>query len=196
MAPPAGVVLIVEDDPINSEMIATCLDRAALRCIRVTHFAAAMEALAAEPVDLVIADNVLPDRSGLELLHYVKEKFPTLDVMLMTAYASMGSVLSAVGEGVYDYLVKPLTDFDDFTKRVQRALEKRRVMLENQRLIDYLRQANEQIESMNTALEFQVEERTRQLQELNRRLEELTQTDDVTGLHNQRFLYGRLEEEY
>ena len=167
-----------------------------IACVLVHTGEDALEKLRAGTFDLVIADHALAGMSGLDLLREVKRAWQELDVILMTDSADMQGLLQALEAGVYDYLLKPFASTADVSKKIVRALDKRRVVLENRHLIRYLSQANAQIEDMNRALEAQVIERTQQLQEANQHLEQLTLTDDVTGLYNQRFLHSRLEEEF
>lgn len=189
-------VLVVEDDAHVGTLFGVLLKSQNINFDTVEAAEAAIEAMGKRPYDLFIVDKNLPGKSGLDFLRHVKDNSPDVDVILMTAYADMTSVLAALDAGVYDYLVKPFPSIDDVIKKVQRALEKRRILLENRHLVKYLTQANAQIEDMNRHLEAQVQERTQQLQDANGRLEQLTLTDDVTGLFNQRFLHTRLEQEF
>lgn len=192
-------VLVAERGTTTSSLITTMISGCAAD--HVESASAVQEAIGRQQYDLFIVDRNLDEYaqsplSSLELLRYLKVRHPDVDVILVTDHADLESVLEAIHVGVYDYLVKPFSVTHEVTHKIERCLEKRRIVLENQRLITYLMQANSQIENMNRGLEAQVAERTRQLLEVNTRLEQLTLTDDVTGLYNQRFLYARLEEEF
>ncbi len=189
-------ILVVEDDPVVGALFRELLPRQGHEVELAVNGEEARVRFDAESFDLVITDKNLPGISGLELLKDLKALRPDVDVILMTAYADFDSVVTAVGAGVYDYLVKPFDSLEEVVGKIGRALEKRRILLENRRLLESLTQANQQIEAMNKNLEQQVLERTRQLVDANNRLEQLSITDDVTGLYNQRFLFGRLEEEF
>ncbi len=189
-------ILVVEDDSLVADLFRELLPTQGYLADVVGDAEAAVAALEETSYDLVVADKNLPGLSGVDLLRHVKASQPDLDVIIMTAYADMRSVLAAVEAGVYDYLLKPFDSIDEVMAKIGRALDKRRILLENRRFVEYLTQANAQIEEMNRGLEAQVAERTRQLLEANARLEQLTLTDDVTGLYNQRFLFSRLDEEF
>ncbi len=189
-------ILVVEDDRIVASVFNDLLARHSFDADVVGDAEQGLELLAQKPYDLVLSDIVLPGLSGVDLARRAKEIAPDVDVILMTAYANMETAVQAIRAGVYDYLIKPFDDINDVLLKIERALEKRRILIENRRLIGYLRQANQQIEGMNRDLERQVTERTAELEDANQRLAQLTVTDDVTGLYNQRFLHGRLEEEY
>ena len=189
-------ILVVEDDSVVADLFLELLPMQGYQTVIAADAESAVRELAASSFDLIIADKNLPGMSGIDLLKHVKAQHVDIDVILMTAYADIQSVLTAIAAGVYDYLCKPFESIDDVLAKVGRALEKRRLFLENRQLIAYLTQANAQIEAMNETLEEKVIDRTRQLSEANARLEQLSITDDVTGLYNQRFLFSRLDEEF
>jgi len=192
----AARILIVEDDPVVGDVFRQFLPLKGYSVDVAADAESALVMLANAAFDLVVADKNLPGIDGVELLRRIKDRSPDLDVIIMTAYADMKSLLDAVSSGVYDYLLKPFDSLEEVAHKVDRAIEKRRILKENRRLVDHLQQANSQIEAMNRTLEAQVAERTRQLEQTNERLQQLTITDDVTGLYNQRFLFGRLSEEF
>ena len=189
-------VLVVEDDPTVARLLGTVLPKHGLEAMVVGSAEEALEAMAAHTVDLVLVDKNLPAMSGMELVEKIRVRLPDVDVILMTAFADVESVLAALRAGVYDYLLKPFNSIDEVIQKVQRALEKRHMYLENLRLVEDLTILNARVEQMNRDLEEQVEERTQQLKEANQRLRDLSLTDDVTGLYNQRYLYQRLEHEF
>jgi diguanylate cyclase (GGDEF)-like protein len=182
-------ILIVEDDTSIATMVSVVLEEEGWQ-ITVRHRGIdAKPLLARDAFDVLLLDKNLPDISGLELLEHAKERDPDVEAIIMTAHADMRSVLRALESGAYDYLVKPFGSIDEISHTVTKALERRRMRLENQRLIADLREANSQLQRINESLEEIVAQRTRQL-------ERLSLTDDVTGLYNQRFLHRRIEEEY
>ncbi len=189
-------VLVVDDDPIVIGIFQDMLSQASIQADYADSSEEALTRMMERPYDLVISDIVLPDMSGLELLRRIREISPGTAVILMTAFATMDNVLEALTLGVYDFLIKPFDSMDSILAKIRRAIEKLVLKGENQRLIEYLRQANHQIESMNRSLEEKVRERTEELRKLNEKLHELTITDDVTGLYNQRFLIPRVADEF
>jgi two-component system, cell cycle response regulator len=188
-------LLLIDDDPIVRELFKEMFALNGKDAVIVETAEQGMSRMAEHAFDLVITDKNLPGASGLDLLQWVKEQQPDLDVIIMTAYADMDSVLVAMRLGAYDYLPKPFASISEVLQKIDRALEKRRILLENRRLMKELVLANERVADMNRDLERQVEARTAELRIANERLEKLSITDDVTTLYNQRFLFPRLEEE-
>ncbi len=88
-------------------------------------FASAQEALAAfetEAPQVVVSDIRMPGGSGLELLQKVKQRYPALPVIIMTAYSDLESAVSAFQGGAYEYLPKPF-DVDHAVELIRRAME-------------------------------------------------------------------------
>ncbi len=84
--------------------------------------------------DLVITDLKMPKMDGIEFLRQVKELSPETQVILITAFASGDTALSAMKEGAYDYIEKDF-DIDDLKRIVQEALGKRGVQKEEVQFI-------------------------------------------------------------
>jgi DNA-binding NtrC family response regulator len=70
--------------------------------------------------DLVLLDMKLPDMDGMEILKMVKEKTPTLCVIVMTGYSTLSNAVQAMKLGSADYLSKPFTD-DELVEAVEKA---------------------------------------------------------------------------
>lgn len=96
--------------------------------------------------DIIITDLEMPDVSGIELLTRVKEIFPLTQFIMITGYASVKSAAEAMHRGAVSYLTKPLTS-TQIIAHVEKALENRLLILENQRLIYELSTANKELES-------------------------------------------------
>ena len=83
--------------------------------------------------DLVILDIMMPKMDGLEVLQQVKERHPDVDVIMVTGLSQIQTAVKAMKLGAFDYLPKPF-DPDELKLVVQRALERRRLLQENQSL--------------------------------------------------------------
>jgi DNA-binding NtrC family response regulator len=86
---------------------------------------AALDAVTAFRPDLIILDIRMPGGTdGLELLRRIKRIDPTIEVLMITAYASLDTVTAALRDGAFDYLSKPFTR-RDLEEGVRRALARR-----------------------------------------------------------------------
>ena len=109
--PPDVRVLVVDDEPLIAEAHAAYTERVTgFRVVAAAHTAQeAMAALRAAPVDLVLLDLNLPDRSGLELCRGLRAAGSGVDVLVVTSARDLASVRVAVSLGVTHYLLKPFT---------------------------------------------------------------------------------------
>lgn len=82
----------------------------------------ALERLQEEPFDLVVLDMVIGEYDGLEILDKIKKLAPRVSVIMMTAYGSIRSSVSAMTRGAFTYLTKPL-DVEELKIYIRQALE-------------------------------------------------------------------------
>jgi two-component system response regulator HupR/HoxA len=123
--------------------------------------AKALEILEKEEIALIIADQRMPEMSGIEFLERTIEKYPRVIRIILTAYPDTASLLQAINAGqVYRYIVKPW-DRAELKITVKRALESYELALENQRLLQELQAANEQLKAENLYLKREVERDSR-----------------------------------
>ncbi|MDR1855507.1 MAG: nitrogen regulation protein NR(I) [Azoarcus sp.] len=119
-----NTVWIIDDDRSIRWVLEKAMGREG---IDFRSFASATEALdslnaAPQPPKVMLSDIRMPGESGLTLLHRVKERFPQLPVIIMTAYSDLESAVSAFQGGAFEYLPKPF-DVDQAVALVRRALE-------------------------------------------------------------------------
>ncbi|MFI5320943.1 MAG: response regulator [Myxococcota bacterium] len=115
-------VLIVDDERFFREAIGDVLSEAGLTHVAAATGADALE-LAADPeVGVVILDLELPDLHGLEVFRQLKQRFPDLRVVILSASTEEEHVLEALRLGAFDYLAKPLHE-EELLLSVRRALE-------------------------------------------------------------------------
>ena len=79
------------------------------------------------PIDIVVTDIKMPEMDGLELLQKLQEIDKRHMVIFLTGYPSLDSAISALRNGAYDYLVKPV-NLDEFRLRIERGLERKEHM--------------------------------------------------------------------
>ena len=123
-------VLVIDDEELHAQSTAEMLSRAGYTCATATSGADALRLLDEEPFDLVIADLVMHDMDGLEVLRQAKKRLPDVEVIIMTGYASVESAVEAMQQGAATYLRKPL-DLRETRAVVQRVVEKQKLAREN-----------------------------------------------------------------
>jgi YesN/AraC family two-component response regulator len=125
----------------------------------------------------VITDLEMPEVTGIELLARVKQVFPLTQFIMITGYASVKSAAEAMHKGAVSYLTKPLTS-TQIVAHVEKALEKRSLSLENERLIFELTGANEALQNKVQEIEH-VNELLSQTQEDLVKVERLAAIGEV-----------------
>jgi two-component system response regulator HydG len=112
----------------------------------------ALELVRSHRVHVVLTDLMMPGTSGLELLRAIKQVAPDVEVVLMTAYGSVEVAVSAMRDGAYDFVEKPLKRVS-IVKSVRKAAEKQKLVAENKSLKDELKRlAHRDIIGSSTAL--------------------------------------------
>ncbi len=114
-------VLIVEDDDALREALTDTLMLAGYRVLDAADGPAALELLAAEPVDIVVTDVQMQPMDGHELLLKIKSRAPQMPILMMTAYGTIERAVSAMRDGAGHYLVKPF-EADELVETVARFL--------------------------------------------------------------------------
>lgn len=113
-------VLVVDDDAAVCWALERALGKAGWRVAVAADVAAARRRIRAG-VDLVLTDIRMPGESGLDLLASLRADRPELPVLVMTAHGTVETAMSAIGQGAFDYLPKPL-DLERTIAAVRRAL--------------------------------------------------------------------------
>jgi len=128
-----GRVLVVDDEPNMLALFQKVLGKEGYEVVAVSSGEEAIGKLEAEWFDLLISDLKMPGLSGSELLKKARSVSPTLPCILLTAYGTIDSAVSAMKGGAFDYLTKPINN-DEILLTVKRALDLHRLTHEVERL--------------------------------------------------------------
>lgn len=130
-------ILVVEDDPSDTELILHAIEQADLKAIegdlrlevRATA-EGALKVLNEQPVDLVLTDMVLPGMDGLDLVSHIQEIDRNLPVLVVTRRGGVPTAVEAMRRGAYDYVLKPVTAAD-LGMRLHRAIRISEILRRN-----------------------------------------------------------------
>jgi DNA-binding NtrC family response regulator len=121
----AASILVVEDDAKHGTMCARLLERKGYSARAVTSGREALTLLERNGiVDVVLADLQMPEMDGIQLLSVVKSRFPHIEFIVMTGYATVKTAVEAMQLGAAHYIQKPL-DQDELNILIQRVMEKK-----------------------------------------------------------------------
>jgi DNA-binding response OmpR family regulator len=102
-------VLVVDDDVTVATVVVNYLDRAGHRTSHVGDGLAALEAITSQAPDLIVLDLMLPGMDGLQVCRRVREQWPHLPVIMLTALAEPDDRIAGLEVGADDYVTKPFS---------------------------------------------------------------------------------------
>ncbi|HEU4436670.1 MAG TPA: sigma-54 dependent transcriptional regulator [candidate division Zixibacteria bacterium] len=126
-------LLIVDDEKLVREFLSETLSQAGYAVRTAENGEAALKEIADREFDLIFTDVKMPQLSGIELLKAVRQSSPFTSVVVITAYGTVADAVEAMKLGAFDYLPKPFTP-EHIEVTAKKALEYRRLLLENRRL--------------------------------------------------------------
>ncbi len=126
-------ILVVDDERSMQEFLEICFRGQGYDVATAGDVDTALALIDADDYDVVLSDLQMSGRSGLDLLHAVRETSPETAVILITAFATTETAIAAMKEGAYDYVTKPFK-VDELRLVVEKALEKKLLSRENRRL--------------------------------------------------------------
>ena len=178
-------VLIVDDEPYILPILTGLVSRE-FEVVSANSADEAQQVLERRSIDIVLSDQRMPRRTGIELLEWVRQHRPRTVRLLMTGFAELEDAVDAINKGqVYHYLLKPCRT-EELLSVLRNAAEKLRLERDREELVA-------QLKKLNSELEERVHERTRELEETNHllqqhmhKLEMLALTDPLTSLLNRR----------
>src|SRR6266850_1224227 len=130
-------ILVVDDEPVQREMIGGFLKKQGFEVIAADSAERALELFRQDAFDLVLTDQRMAEMSGLELLQAVHAINPEIPVILITAFGSIEAAVSAIQGGATDYLTKPL-NLDELLYRIRQVSDRYRIINENRELREAL----------------------------------------------------------
>ncbi len=116
-------ILLIDDEEKLRSLLARLLSLEGFVILEAKNAREAWKILEKEPVQLVLCDVKLPDANGVELSLAIKQKYPCVEIILLTAYGRIADGVTAMKNGAFDYLVKG-DDNERIIPLVHRAMEK------------------------------------------------------------------------
>lgn len=133
-------ILIVDDEESLRRVLGILLKKEGYDVAAVANGSEALAAVQRSSFDVVLTDIKMPGMSGIDLLRAIRAHDPTLPVIVMTAYASLDTAIDAVNQGAFHYFIKQAKN-EEIKLVVRRALEMRRLRVENKTLKYELRRS-------------------------------------------------------
>ena len=128
-----GTILVVDDEEIMREILETLLTREGYDVKLASSGEEGLDLARALPFDAALVDIMMPGINGIETLDELRRIDEDLAVIIITAYASIESAISAMKSGAFDYITKPFKN-DEVLVVIGNAMERRRLVHENRNL--------------------------------------------------------------
>ncbi len=116
-------LVVIDDEPIALKQLNRILSRRSYQVEVFEDPRQALKHIDRSPVDIVLTDLRMPQLSGLDVLKHVKARQPQTEVIVITGYASIEDAVSAVKQGAFHYIEKPISP-DRLLSVIQRAADK------------------------------------------------------------------------
>jgi len=136
-------ILVVDDEGTIREVLFRTLSDEGYECRMAANVDEAVQMIEDRPVDLILSDIMMPGRTGVDLLKQVMVDAPDTAVIMVTAVADTQTAIKAMKMGAYDYVTKPF-NLVEVLMSVERALEKRALIISNREYREHLEQRVEE----------------------------------------------------
>jgi len=154
-------ILVIDDETLVRQSFRDYLEDLDYQVIEAENGRLGLDLFFREHPDLVLVDLRMPLVDGIEVLHQVKSRVPATPVIVVSGTGVIADAVEALHLGADDYLLKPLEDLSILRHTIEGALDRARLVRENQ--------------AYQTQLEQLVRARTEQLEQANRQLSRINQ---------------------
>jgi two-component system, cell cycle response regulator len=128
-----AVILIVDDDDLVLKTLNVLITSLGYQCLLAGDGIEAVEIIREKKCDLILSDVLMPNMDGLELLDYVRENHPDIDVIIATGFSERASYADVIKAGAIDFIKKPI-DQAELEAKLARAFRERKMVMELEQL--------------------------------------------------------------
>jgi DNA-binding NtrC family response regulator len=170
-------ILVLDDDAIMRNLLRSILKKRAT-VFAVERPSIAFQVLKEQKIDLIISDFMLPEMNGLEVLAKVKEEYPSLEVILISAEGDIDTVISALRQGAVDYFRKPFTAEDIWI-----SIERTRKFAELNAHLSVYKARNRQLRQMlHQTSDYEIIGQSASTQTILHQMQQVSKTHDTSVL--------------
>lgn len=123
-------IMVIDDEESMCRFMQIMLQKEGYDVTSTVSSKEALEEMKSKDYDLVIADLMMPEMNGLELLSRAKSIHPDINFIVMTAYASVDTAIEALKKGAFDYITKPFK-VDEIKLAIKKSLTQKKITEEN-----------------------------------------------------------------
>lgn len=126
-------ILIADDDPLILEVLGAFISGLGYKHDAVIDGKQAVDALKEKDFSIVITDMIMPNMDGMELLKYIRENYPRIDVIVVTGYTGDFSYTDVIKAGASDFISKPFNK-DELEAKLNRVIREQSLIRQLERL--------------------------------------------------------------
>jgi signal transduction histidine kinase len=141
-------ILVVDDERDVRDMVARIIELIGYEAIKAENGINALELLRKEPFTIMITDLKMPEMDGFELIKIVRNEFPQIYIICMTAHGTQYSYMDVVSHGATDYITKPFT-IDEMKAKINRVIHEKNLVRELKAKSIALERANEELKRVD-----------------------------------------------
>ena len=131
-------ILAIEDEDLLREYVCDFLDDIGFETLQASNGREGLEMIRSEKPDLVLTDLRMPEMNGLDVLSTIQSEFPELPVIVISGTGTLSDVIQSMKYGAWDYILKPVHDYNILELSVNRVLERKRLLDENKKYREHL----------------------------------------------------------
>jgi phosphoserine phosphatase RsbU/P len=159
-------LLIIDDDSIVRQSVVAYLEDSGFEVVEADQGEQGLALFYEQAPDVVLTDLRMPTKDGLQVLDEVHQSSADTPVIVMSGVGVIGDVVRALRLGASDFLIKPLVDMEVLVHAVNKSLERRDLLAQNQRYREKLESANSELKDHLRTLERDQEAGRRVQQQL------------------------------
>jgi serine phosphatase RsbU (regulator of sigma subunit) len=146
-------ILTIEDERTVRRSLVAYLEDSGYEMAEAENGQAGLDAIAANPPDLVLCDLRMPELDGIEVLRHVSQHYPNLPFVIVSGTGDIGDAIEALKLGAWDYVTKPIHDLAVLDHAMKKALERARLVRENESYREHLEATNKRLHESLRKLE-------------------------------------------
>ncbi len=124
-------ILVVDDEKSQRDLLSGFLNKNGFEVTSAENGEDALEKYRSVFSPIAIVDMKMPGMNGLELLVKLKDINPFIQVLVLTAFGSVETAVSAMKAGAFDYLTKPIEELEELILKLQKAADQNRLVVDN-----------------------------------------------------------------
>jgi signal transduction histidine kinase len=148
------LILTIDDEKVIRNSFKDILEDNGYEVIQAENGHIGLKKIREHKPDLILCDLQMPEMNGLEVVRAVKEEFGKIPVLIVSGAGVLNDAIEAVRAGAWDYLVKPLFNMDILLQAVEKALDRAKLIAENEAY-------QKNLEKQTVKLQQEIEERKR-----------------------------------